>query len=244
VVDSLRRLREPAALVLLVVLALRLVLDVVGLAQVFGGGADAGQLSGGVPVAIGDGLTPVVLAVLVGTCVLWSPTRHARTLTVAATLLTGLTLALFVVAVVAVLSGRGSGDAATLASAVLALVVPLLVLVFLATLWRGQPRAASNAEPGDRPESLTASAVSEQSTPALAAGRDPETAPVWQPDQAAGAAWLTAGDAAAGAAATRWGTPGDAGGWQPQPDRIQPDRSQQDRSPSTDPTRPEGRPGA
>ena len=37
---------------------------------------------------------------------------------------------------------------------------------------------------------------------------DPQLQPTWQPDAAAGAAWLTAGDAAAGAPATGWGTPG------------------------------------
>ena len=51
----------------------------------------------------------------------------------------------------------------------------------------------------------------------MEAAPDPAKQPTWQPDEAAGAAWLKAGDAAAGAAATGWGTPGDAGGWLPGP---------------------------
>lgn len=39
------------------------------------------------------------------------------------------------------------------------------------------------------------------------------SAPVWKPDQAAGAHWQTAGAAASGAAAQNWGRPGEKGGW-------------------------------
>jgi hypothetical protein len=244
VVDSLRRLREPAVVVLLVALALRLVLDVVGLAVVIDGGAGTGYPAGSAAVTGGDGLTLVVLAVLVGGCVLWSPTRHARVLTLAAAVLAGLTVAVYVVAVVGALAGSDTGGWAAVAGAVLALVVPLLVVVYLVTLWRGQPGAASHPQLAGRAQSVTAATpVSDEPTPALTSGPDPETAPVWQPDQAAGAAWLTAGDAAAGAAASRWGTPGDADGWQPQSERPQSDRPQP-RPASTDPIRPEDRTGA
>lgn len=41
------------------------------------------------------------------------------------------------------------------------------------------------------------------------------TAPTWQPDQAVGAHWQTAGQAASGAAAQSRGRPGDRGGWNP-----------------------------
>ncbi|MGJ6981396.1 hypothetical protein ACSDQ9_12835 [Aestuariimicrobium soli] len=44
--------------------------------------------------------------------------------------------------------------------------------------------------------------------------------PTWQPDQASGGAWLRAGDAASGASASTWGTPGassqGSASWQPQ----------------------------
>ena len=45
---------------------------------------------------------------------------------------------------------------------------------------------------------------------------DPRLQPTWQPDAAAGAVWRTAGEAAAGAPATGWGTETSAA-WQPIP---------------------------
>lgn len=46
------------------------------------------------------------------------------------------------------------------------------------------------------------------------------TQPRWQPDQASGGAWLRAGDAASGASASTWGTPGagsqGSASWQPE----------------------------
>ena len=44
----------------------------------------------------------------------------------------------------------------------------------------------------------------------------PQNQPTWQPDQASGGAWNRADDAATGAAASAWGTPGSQNqGWQP-----------------------------
>lgn len=53
---------------------------------------------------------------------------------------------------------------------------------------------------------------------AVTAGAEPQgQRPIWQPDQASGGAWTRAGDAASGASASAWGTPGSTtGGWQPQ----------------------------
>jgi hypothetical protein len=49
--------------------------------------------------------------------------------------------------------------------------------------------------------------------------------PVWQADEASGVAWHTAGDAALGAPAAGWGTPGEAGGWQAIGDEDNPSRA-------------------
>jgi hypothetical protein len=46
--------------------------------------------------------------------------------------------------------------------------------------------------------------------------------PTWHPDAAAGAAWRTAGDAAAGAPAAGWGTDQSSVGWQPIPTQTIP----------------------
>ena len=44
----------------------------------------------------------------------------------------------------------------------------------------------------------------------------PAQRPTWQPNQASGGGWNRAGDAASGASASTWGTPGQQpGGWQP-----------------------------
>ncbi|HKX15155.1 MAG TPA: hypothetical protein VJN19_08185, partial [Propionibacteriaceae bacterium] len=46
---------------------------------------------------------------------------------------------------------------------------------------------------------------------------DQRLQPTWHPDAAAGAAWRTAGEAAAGAPAAGWGTDSSSAGWQPIP---------------------------
>jgi hypothetical protein len=229
-----KKLREPATVVLLLVVVLRLVLAVLELVRSFQdldragpSGLVPGDSVGGSAATVlffssTDALNLVVLALLVGGCVLWSTTPRARQLTLAALLVTA---ALVVVSavdlVVLVLAGRGApnvGEAALLA--LLALPVPVLALIALAQL-----RGSLSAARAERQREISAPPA-EAAAPALGARAEPEAEPehqpVWQPDQAAGAAWLTAGEAASGAAASRWGTPGDSGGWQPQPSGVAP----------------------
>ncbi|HEX8487488.1 MAG TPA: hypothetical protein VF642_03005 [Propionibacteriaceae bacterium] len=237
-----KKLREPVTVVLLIVLVLRLVLAVVELVrsvQDLNGDGPTGMVSGD-PVGASaaavlffsstDVLNVVVLALLVGACALWSPIPRAPQLTLAALLVTAALVAVSAIdLVVMVLARQGSPGLWTAAlSAGLALVLPVLVLVVLAQLRRGLAR--------DRDERRReiAAGPDQAATPALDARAepepDPEHQPVWQPDQAAGAAWLTAGEAASGAAASRWGSPGDSSGWQPQPSGVVPPTSP---SPST-----------
>jgi hypothetical protein len=105
-----------------------------------------------------------------------------------------------------------------LAGPLLALAVPALVLVALLRL-RREARGESRAS--ERPAAVASgepAAAAIESRPA-----EVQHEPTWQPDVAAGAAWMTAGDAATGAAASRWGTPGDDGGWTPQSAAPRPD---------------------
>jgi hypothetical protein len=214
---GLQRLREPAVVVVLVVLVLRLVLAVATLA--FFGAAGANALIASIATAaftVTDGLTLVVLVLLVGSCVLWSPTRHARSLTLAALVVAGLGVALalagsvtFAVHVDA--AGAAWPDAARL---LLELAVPVLAVLALGRLLAAQPRSV----PAEEQPSLTSGRGTDDPAPAeVEAAPDPANEPTWQPDQASGAAWLTAGDAATGAAASGWGTPGESAGWEPRP---------------------------
>jgi hypothetical protein len=93
------------------------------------------------------------------------------------------------------------------------LAVPVLALFGLGRLLAALPRPAT----GEHQQSLATGTADAEAPAQLEAAPDPANEPTWQPDQAAGAAWLTAGDAAAGAAATGWGTPGETTGWEPRP---------------------------
>lgn len=229
---NLLRLREPAAVVLLVVLALRITLAVADFA-VLRSGFGLGVALGSFAFTVTDALTVVVLVAVVGTCVVWSPTAHARALTRASLGVAGLSVLLALVAVVAwlvVVGGTGESFG-NLTQLVLALPVPALALVALSRLLLVKPDTAGV------PQAVTAvtDGADEASPAAIEARPDPEHQPTWPVDEAAGAAWLTAGDAAAGASASRWGAPGDPGGWQPQPGQPRPQVGQ---SPSE---RPHGR---
>jgi hypothetical protein len=71
---------------------------------------------------------------------------------------------------------------------------------------------------------------------------DPQQQPTWPTDLAAGAAWRTAGDAAAGAPATDWTAPGEAEGWGPAPESAIPESVADEdlRPPATDGWPPRG----
>ena len=225
--QGLQRLREPAAIVLLVVLGLRLVLGVVALFRVGAGSAGPGAATP-VPELV-EGPTPtdsaavLLLGLVLASCVLWSQTRHARALLTLGAAVVGLGVLAAVAALVlplATASSRRVDLGLDLAGPLLALVVPALVLVALLRLRRD---ALSDGRPVERPAAVTSkepAAAAIDSRPA-----EVQHEPTWQPDVAAGAAWMTAGDAATGAAASRWGTPGDDGGWTPQTAAPRPDGS-------------------
>lgn len=78
---------------------------------------------------------------------------------------------------------------------------------------RSRRKGRGGAAPGELAERPAESATSDEPTVAVAAPRpEPEPEPEWKPDPAAGAVWHSAGDAAAGGAASGWGVPGQSGG--------------------------------
>jgi hypothetical protein len=202
-VDGLRRLREPAALSVLVVLGLQVLIAWVGSVRY-------GDLRYRTP----ETLTILVLGLIVASCVLVQRTAHARTLTVLALVASMLSI-LSSVTLQLVAPVNGSLVIVWL-DLLLDLVVPVLVVVGLATLLAGQRAAAGTApqSPAIVPSAPTPPAALPSS----------QLEPVWQPDEASGAAWYTAGDAALGAPAAGWGTPGESGGWQAIGDEDDPSR--------------------
>lgn len=210
--DALKRWRQPAAFVVLGALVAQLVISVVGVVvlarpEVFG----SFLLAAASVAFLGrDASGLVVLALLVAACAVREPTSRARFLTAAAVVVSALLVLLTLAsAIVGLVVGRGRPVVDVLT--VMASLVPATVItVGLGMLWRHQARTAAVAGsvPADR-EVTGSSAM-----PSVEVAR---TAPVWAPDEASGAVWHTAGAAAAGGAASGWGSPDAPAGWNPVP---------------------------
>jgi hypothetical protein len=216
--DSLKRMREPIAWTALVVLAARVLV-----ALVSSGLYAREDLSGGLSSVAallsyraGDATLVAVLTAAVAACVLVEPTRHARRVNVAALIVVGLS-ALVAVAFAFLALGAPSQTFPVDALDMIANVtVPVLCLIVLARLVPMAPKAAREQQPYAIGPGTEGHAPDDQGGPAQPgnpAALDPRYQPTWQPDVAAGAAWHSAGDAAAGAPASGWGVPGQQGGW-------------------------------
>jgi hypothetical protein len=219
-VENLMRLREPAAWVALGALVLNLLLALVALATFDGSLPSVAWV---LSARLANPVPLVVLTVLVSFCVLRDRTPHARQLT----------LVSLVVGIVAVLLGLifallGFGATAPVLGVFAAIVqqaISVIAIGFLIKLVQLQ------AVPRRLPAGIgLAPYPSEALPPPPATGpQDQQLQPTWHPDTAAGAAWRTAGDAAAGAPATGWGAD-PAVGWQPiptQPNGPDPNAPQQ-----------------
>jgi len=212
--ERMQRWREPAVVVVTAALLLRLVLVAVFAAPSARLGldrpADAAYLASR---QLGEPMIFVVLAALVLTCHLQPPTRHVRTLTALALAVAGVALLLAVVlAVVGYRTYTPPFSQLDLLERLVGLVVPLLAVTGLALLARRPPTVRAAPVPAlPTAEPPAPASEPEPSRP------DPELAPTWQPDEATGAAWYTAGDAASGRPAAGWGSPASGTGWQPAP---------------------------
>lgn len=229
--DVLSRWRQPAAVVLLVALALRTAL---GLVALFGGDAGVATVNAQSTApsgsAAGDTLAIVIVALLVTSCLTWRPTRHARALGGLTLLIGGVSvLVLLASALVGLVAGETDvwklSDFSGRVLGLLIAALPLAALALLMPTALGSSRALS---PG-RSTRGPARHVSAQPVLTDPAGKaEPfevedqpsggvhvrDEHPTWPADEAAGAAWSTAGEAAAGAAASGWGTAEDSG-WRP-----------------------------
>jgi hypothetical protein len=221
-VENLMRLREPAAWVALGTVVLNLVLTIVAIATFDGPLGNAGWV---LSARVANPVPLIVLAVLVSFCVIRERTPHARQLTVASLVVAGISVLFGLV-----LTLLGFGATAPIL-AVFATLVPQAISVLAVGLLikllqlQAVPR---RLPPGiglipHEPESLPAKPVPDQ-----------RLQPTWHPDTAAGAVWHSAGDAAAGAPASGWGSDASTAGWQPIP--TQPNGPTQ----ANGPTQPNG----
>ena len=198
------RLREPTAWVAFGALVLNLALAIVAMAINQGPLANVAlELS----ARAANPVPLVVLAVLVTFCVVRERTPHARLLTILSliagvlSVLFGLTLALWALAAEPV-------PVIGVLTAIVIQTTSAIAVVLLIKLLQLQ------AVPRRLPAGIGLAPYLEQvSAPPPA---DQRLQPTWQPDVAAGAAWRTAGEAAAGAPATGWGADSSAA-WQPIP---------------------------
>ncbi len=218
--DRLLKLREPIALVALIGLAVNLLVALVS-AGVYAGADVYGSFAaaaGAMSYRATDPVLAIVLGLAVAACVLVDRTRHARTLTLAGLIVLAASLLIALVFIFAGLGRTSSTSVVDTVDALIYLVAPVLVGIVLAGLLRQQPVSLPY------PTGPAAELTGAQQQPAVPypdqaaldqQARDAQYSPIWQVDSAAGAAWTTAGDAASGAPASGWGTPGQHGGWQP-----------------------------
>jgi hypothetical protein len=206
--ESLLRWRQPVAVVLIVAVAVRLGLGV-GLV-----------LASPAAEALGPGVPDVVAVVLLTLLLAWcvqSRTSHARLLTALALVVCG--LAVLAALASAVLALAAGSPILLAVDRVTALVVPALAVALLVKLLVVLRAPAPSAPPA------VERASGEPPTPyGEPAG--------WQPEEAAGAAWHSAGAAASGAAASGWGGTDQPAGWDPVP---WPDRPGAEQRPSFPP---------
>jgi hypothetical protein len=203
-VESLMRLREPAAWVALGALVLNLLLALVALATFEGSRLNAGWA---LSARVANPVPLLVLTVLVCFCVLRERTPWARQLTISS-LVVGV-IAVVLGLVLALLGLGATTSILAVFAAIVAQAISVIAVGLLVKLMQLQ------AVPRRLPAGIgLAPHPSEELLPPPS---DQRLQPTWHPDAAAGAAWRTAGDAAAGAPAAGWGANGSSVGWQPIP---------------------------
>src|SRR5215212_8901181 len=188
--ESLKRMREPAAFIVLAVLWLQLLINLV---EFFVYGS---QLHGSLAEAalVTSAQMPQTLMVLLA--------LFSTVVTILVALSLGV-MGMVAESVTRVLD---------LVELLLPIVVGVLVVFALARLLPMSATQGGEPEPPAVTEASPGEAVRPTALPS------PRQEPVWQPDAASGVAWYSAGDAAVGAPAAGWGTPDESGGWYPMPD--------------------------
>jgi hypothetical protein len=208
--ETLARLREPAAFVVFGALCAQLVVTVISLV-VYGSSDAYGSVPAAAVVLAGwlpPTVTIVILTLLVAACLLGRRTRHAGLLAVLALIAGALSVLLALVFGVIGFAADSPTRFVDLAGVVISLIVPSGAVVGLGLLLRAQKAAQAVAAP------KTPSVPPQVQIAPPAPEPDTEHQPTWQPDAATGVVWHTAGEAATGAPGSGWSTSNEAGGWQ------------------------------
>jgi hypothetical protein len=199
--ERLLRWREPMAWLLLVAIAVRVVLGVVGVATLAGSrSAPRSLVAFSTSIGVVDEVAVTVLVGLVAWCTR-DRTRRSRQLALAALVVCGTALAVALGLLAVEFSGADGASVFVVAIRLTGLVVPALAIAVLIGVLprersdgsRGHQDTATDPEPV-QPESYLHSAG-------------------WEPDEASGAAWSSAAAAARGAGASGWGRGDEADGW-------------------------------
>lgn len=219
--EQLLRWREPVAVVLLVASGIRLLIGITAVPVLAAEGAydsfaSAARFEAGRTF---DVVLIVVTAVVAASCLRTPATPRARAVVTVAAIET---LAAVLVALGFGLMGLVSdanGRVIEFAHLLLGLVLPVVAVISLLLLRRSSapmPRAA-----GAVPAVGTGPAAEPTAPGAALPGGQTQPAPLqpaaWQPEQATGRVWTTAGEAARGAPGASWGEDPGPSGWRPIP---------------------------
>ncbi len=227
--ENLRRWREPVAVALLVASGVRLLAGIVAVpvlasTQAYGSFA-VSALFGAAGVA--DTVLLLAAAASAAACLFAPPTPHGRTIAAVAVIETVAAILVSLVFGLMGLTADAVGRGVEVVQLLAALVLPSVAVVLLLGLLRGAPVAVSAPIPGADPAAVPPPSTL-PSTPEPAQPPPPSLPPGWQPEQATGMVWTTAGEAAAGAPASDWPAASGTVGWQPipgSPDVPPPNRS-------------------
>jgi hypothetical protein len=214
---DLRPWRVPVAVILLAAVAVRLGAAVAGAIDAAVRGASLPSALVGLGAGPGDAVLAVALAAVCWSCAA-DDVRGARGFATVGFVLVGLQVLLALAgAIAALVLDRGTAPGVVqLLEQLSWLVVPVLAAAVLLRSARTRSPVVEAASGDER----TALAGDEQVHDAeLAETDEPPEQPYreaagWEPDQASGAAWRTAGEAAKGGSASGWGSD-EASAWEP-----------------------------
>lgn len=222
--ESLRRWRQPVAVVLLVASGVRLLAGIVAVpvlasADAYGSVATAALFEGS---RAGDPVLLLATAAAAAWCLAAPPAPGGRVIATLAVVELVTTVIVSLVFGLLGLTADAVGRGVLFVQFLAALVLPAAAAVLLLALLRAAPATSAAAVlPATSAES---SALPPATPPVPSLSPPPDLPPSWAVEQAAGVAWQTAGDAAAGNPPTGWSGPAETAGWQPIPGPPGPDR--------------------